>query len=87
MRGCTGDSIGFAQLMDLIQNISNAARQQASSVGAYLNTMNIIQEITRRKPPPVQLRRQWSVGELGGYERLNCVIQYRVLLPDEELMS
>jgi twitching motility protein PilJ len=33
-------------LADLIQNISNAARQQASSAGQISNTMNVIQEIT-----------------------------------------
>ncbi len=33
-------------LADLIQNISNAARQQAASAGHISNTMNIIQEIT-----------------------------------------
>ena len=33
-------------LADLIQNISNAARQQASSEGNISNTMNVIQEIT-----------------------------------------
>lgn len=33
-------------LSDLIQNISNAARQQSSSAGHISNTMNVIQEIT-----------------------------------------
>src|SRR5690606_11266741 len=33
-------------LAALIQNISNAARQQASSAGHISNTMNVIQEIT-----------------------------------------
>merc|ERR1712000_684392 len=33
-------------LADLIQSISNAARQQASSAGHISNTMNVIQEIT-----------------------------------------
>lgn len=33
-------------LADLIQNISNAARQQAASAGHISNTMNVIQEIT-----------------------------------------
>ncbi len=35
-----------ANLAGLIQNISNAARQQASSAGHISNTMNVIQEIT-----------------------------------------
>ena len=33
-------------LAELIQNISNAARQQASSAAHISNTMNVIQEIT-----------------------------------------
>lgn len=33
-------------LAELIQNISNAARQQAASAGHVSNTMNVIQEIT-----------------------------------------
>ena len=33
-------------LAELIQNISNAARRQASSAGHISNTMNVIQEIT-----------------------------------------
>lgn len=35
-----------SSLAELIQNISNAARQQASSAGHISNTMNVIQEIT-----------------------------------------
>jgi twitching motility protein PilJ len=35
-----------SNLAELIQNISNAARQQASSAGHISNTMNVIQEIT-----------------------------------------
>jgi methyl-accepting chemotaxis protein len=35
-----------ANLAELIQNISNAARQQASSAGHISNTMSVIQEIT-----------------------------------------
>jgi twitching motility protein PilJ len=34
------------ELAELIQNISNAARQQAASAGHISNTMNVIQEIT-----------------------------------------
>jgi twitching motility protein PilJ len=34
------------ELAELIQNISNAARQQSSSAGHISNTMNVIQEIT-----------------------------------------
>jgi twitching motility protein PilJ len=33
-------------LAELIQNISNAARQQSSSAAHISNTMNVIQEIT-----------------------------------------
>ncbi|NRB37787.1 MAG: type IV pili methyl-accepting chemotaxis transducer N-terminal domain-containing protein [Pseudomonadales bacterium] len=36
------------ELADLIQNISNAARQQAASAGHISNTMNVIQEITQQ---------------------------------------
>ena len=35
-------------LADLIQNISNAARQQAASAGHVSNTMHVIQEITNQ---------------------------------------
>ena len=35
-----------SNLAELIQNISNAARQQAMSAGQVSNTMNVIQEIT-----------------------------------------
>ena len=35
-----------ASLAELIQNISNAARQQAAGAGRVSNTMNVIQEIT-----------------------------------------
>ncbi len=35
-----------SNLAELIQNISNAARQQAASAGHISNTMNVIQEIT-----------------------------------------
>ncbi|MGK0221910.1 MAG: twitching motility protein PilJ, partial [Limisphaerales bacterium] len=37
-----------ASLAELIQNISNAARQQAATAGHVSNTMNVIQEITSR---------------------------------------
>ena len=37
-----------ASLAALIQNISNAARHQASGAGKVSNTMNVIQEITSR---------------------------------------
>ena len=36
------------ELAALIQNISNAARQQAASAGHISNTMNVIQEITQQ---------------------------------------
>jgi twitching motility protein PilJ len=38
----------IAALAELIQNISNAARQQAATAGHVSNTMNVIQEITSR---------------------------------------
>ncbi|WMS85882.1 methyl-accepting chemotaxis protein [Pleionea litopenaei] len=37
-----------SSLAELIQNISNAARQQAASAGHVSNTMNVIQEITNQ---------------------------------------
>lgn len=37
-----------SNLAELIQNISNAARQQAASAGHVSNTMNVIQEITNQ---------------------------------------
>ncbi len=52
-------------LAALIQNISNAARQQASSAGHVSNTMNIIQEITSQTSAGTTATAQ-SIGKLAG---------------------
>ncbi|TXD96616.1 chemotaxis protein [Psychrobacter frigidicola] len=51
-------------LADLIQNISNAAQQQAESAGHISNTMNIIQDITSQTSSGT-LATARSVGELS----------------------
>ena len=51
-------------LSDLIQNISNAAQQQAQSAGHISNTMNIIQDITSQTSSGT-LATARSVGELS----------------------
>ena len=53
-----------ANLAELIQNISNAARQQASSAGHISNTMNVIQEITSQTSSGTGATAQ-SIGELA----------------------
>jgi len=52
-------------LADLIQNISNAARQQAASAGHISNTMNVIQEITSQTSNGTIATAQ-SIGNLAG---------------------
>jgi len=51
-------------LAALIQNISNAARQQASSAGHISNTMNVIQEITSQTSTGTSTTAR-SIGELA----------------------
>ncbi len=51
-------------LADLIQNISDAARQQASSAGHISNTMNVIQEITSQTSAGTGATAQ-SIGNLA----------------------
>ncbi len=51
-------------LANLIQNISNAARQQASSAGHISNTMNVIQEITSQTSSGTTATAQ-SIGHLA----------------------
>ena len=69
-------------LAALIQNISNAARQQASSAGHVSNTMNIIQEITSQTSAGTTATAQ-SIGKLAGItnELRNSVAGFK--LPDE----
>lgn len=51
-------------LADLIQNISNAARQQATSAGHISSTMNIIQDITSQTSSGTMATAR-SVGRLN----------------------
>lgn len=53
-----------SSLAELIQNISNAARQQASSAGHISNTMNVIQEITSQTSAGTNATAQ-SIGNLA----------------------
>lgn len=52
-------------LAKLIQNISNAARQQAASAGHISNTMNVIQEITSQTSSGTTATAR-SIGHLAG---------------------
>jgi twitching motility protein PilJ len=69
-------------LAALIQNISNAARQQASSAGHISNTMNIIQEITSQTSAGTTATAQ-SIGKLASIatELRNSVAGFK--LPDD----
>ena len=69
-------------LAALIQNISNAARQQASSAGHISNTMNIIQEITSQTSAGTTATAQ-SIGKLAAItnELRNSVAGFK--LPDD----
>lgn len=58
------DSVS-STLAELIQNISNAARQQASSAGHISNTMNVIQEITAQTSAGTENTAK-SIGNLTG---------------------
>jgi len=72
-------------LADLIQNISNAARQQASSAGHISNTMNVIQEITSQTSSGTTATAK-SIGnlaELANHLR-ESVAGFK--LPDSELV-
>lgn len=53
------------ELAELIQNISNAARQQAASAGHISNTMNVIQEITQQTNAGTTTTAR-SIGNLAG---------------------
>lgn len=69
-------------LADLIQNISNAARQQAASAGHVSNTMNVIQEITNQTSEGSQ-NTATSIGTLAELadELNNSIAGFK--LPDE----
>ncbi len=70
-----------SHLAELIQNISNAARQQASSAGHISNTMNIIQEITSQTSSGTTATAQ-AIGDLSEMtdELRNSVAGFK--LPD-----
>ena len=51
-------------LAELIQNISNAARQQAATAGHVSNTMNVIQEVTSKTADSTDLTAS-SIGQLS----------------------
>ena len=72
-------------LADLIQNISNAARQQAASAGHISNTMNVIQEITTQTTNGT-IATARSVGDLAD---MAVELRERVsgfTLPDEQMV-
>ncbi|MCG8612771.1 MAG: methyl-accepting chemotaxis protein [Pseudomonadales bacterium] len=70
-------------LADLIQNISNAARQQSSSAGHISNTMNVIQEITSQTSAGTNATAK-SIGNLADManQLRNSVAGFK--LPEEE---
>ncbi|WP_439650173.1 methyl-accepting chemotaxis protein [Isoalcanivorax beigongshangi] len=70
-------------LADLIQNISNAARQQAASAGHISNTMNVIQEITSQTSAGTTATAR-SIGNLAqmAQEMRQSVAGFR--LPEHE---
>lgn len=72
-------------LAELIQSISNAARQQAASAGHVSNTMNIIQDITSQTTSGT-LAAARSIGQLN---EMAAALQESVSgfkLPDEEFV-
>jgi len=73
-------------LAELIQNISNAARQQASSAGHISNTMNVIQEITTQTSAGTGATAQ-SIGNLAemAQDLRESVAGFK--LPEEEADS
>jgi twitching motility protein PilJ len=73
-------------LAELIQNISNAARQQASSAGHISNTMNVIQEITTQTSAGTSATAQ-SIGNLAemALDLRESVAGFK--LPEEDVMT
>ena len=74
-----GEALGEVQsvsstLADLIENISNEARQQATSAGHISNTMQIIQDITSQTSSGTMTTAR-SVGELN---QMAAALQERV---------
>ena len=70
-------------LAELIQSISNAARQQAATAGHVSNTMNVIQEITARTVESTSITNS-AIGELSSmaHEMRESVEGFR--LPEEQ---
>lgn len=66
-------------LADLIQNISDAARQQAASAGHISNTMNVIQDITTQTTTGT-INTAKSVGDLA-----NMAVELRASVADFKL--
>lgn len=75
-------------LADLIQNISNAARQQASSAGHISNTMNVIQEITSQTSAGTTATAK-SIGNLAqlANDLRSSVAGFKLPENDEDLDS
>ncbi|MAD44488.1 MAG: chemotaxis protein [Oceanospirillaceae bacterium] len=71
-------------LAELIQNISNAARQQASSAGHISNTMNVIQEITSQTSAGTTATAK-SIGNLAEMANKLRESVAGFKLPEEEL--
>ncbi len=69
-------------LADLIQNISNAARQQAASAGHISNTMNVIQEITSQTSAGTSATAK-SIGNLAELAALMRSSVAGFKLPDQ----
>lgn len=75
-----------SNLAELIQNISNAARQQASSAGHISNTMNVIQEITTQTSAGTSATAQ-SIGNLAemALDLRESVAGFK--LPEEDIVA
>ena len=78
-------------LADLIQNISNAARQQSSSAGHISNTMNVIQEITSQTSAGTNATAK-SIGKLAelANQLKNSVAGFKLpsqLIQNEEIIE
>lgn len=73
-------------LAELIQNISNAARQQASSAGHISNTMNVIQEITSQTSAGTTATAK-SIGNLAEMANMLRESVAGFKLPEAGLMS
>ncbi len=72
-------------LADLIQNISNAARQQAASAGQISKTMNVIQEITSQTSAGT-IATATSIGHLAelAVQMRNSVAGFK--LPEQQVV-